>query len=66
MDEIRYNRYNRLVYAGRRRSIFSIGGCLGSKSAFFFEILSTENGLFLDEKPSFLENPVELSNNLFN
>jgi hypothetical protein len=48
------------VYAASRRSIFSIGG-LGSKSALLLEILASENSLFSNEKPPFLDNPFGLS-----
>ncbi len=34
------------VYSASRRSIFCIGGGLGLKSAFFFEILAAENRHF--------------------
>jgi hypothetical protein len=45
-------------------SIFSIGGGLGPKSAFFFEILAAEM-LLLDEKPPFLDNSLGIFNEIF-
>jgi hypothetical protein len=39
------------VYRASRRSIFSIGGSLGSKLALLLEILASENSLFLNENP---------------
>ncbi len=50
------------VYTASRRSIFSIGVGLGSKSALLLEILASESCLFPNEKPSFLDSPWELSN----
>jgi hypothetical protein len=49
------------VYTASRRSIFSIGGGLGSKSALLLEILASENCLFSNENPPFLDSPFGLS-----
>jgi hypothetical protein len=53
------------VYTESRRFIFSNGGGLGSKSAFFFEILAVENGLFLNENPPYLDSRWEYFNHFF-
>jgi hypothetical protein len=49
------------VYAESGRFIFSIGESLKSKSALLLEILASENCLFPNEKPPFLDSPFGLS-----
>jgi hypothetical protein len=48
------------VYVESRRSIFSIGESLESKSALLLEILASENCLFSNENPPFLDSPFGL------